>query len=118
MAYHYRQRSRIPASWTDNGIYYEATHDEMLEGNFMEKVKNSIGEEAWGNLSEVRQQTEGWRQMLIDIAFKIEIVPVEFVEYDEDLYKALVECGAGARCTKTGRPYTVSIKPEDFIHMV
>lgn len=35
-----------------------------------------------------------WIRMLEDKQYRIEIVPVEFVKYDEDLYKALVKIGA------------------------
>lgn len=35
-----------------------------------------------------------WITMLRTLQYRIEIVPVEYVEYDEDLYQALVDIGA------------------------
>eukprot|EP00978_Attheya_sp_CCMP212_P040896 scaffold228208_cov63-Attheya_sp.AAC.2 len=51
-------------------------------------------EEKWDAISKEKRITSAWVVMLIEAGYRIKIVPVEFVEYDETLYRTLVDYGA------------------------
>ena len=74
----------------DNGRY-----DAKEEYYDMARVKaDERQENTWNTLTPRRQQILAWVEMLLAIQYSIEVVPVEFVDYDEDLYDALVAAGA------------------------
>ena len=52
----------------------------------------------WDSLPWKKKQARAWVEMLLDKNFRLHIRPVEFVEYDEELYEKLVEIGADSGC--------------------
>lgn len=48
----------------------------------------------WESLAIEKKKERAWIEMLLDNDFFLSIRPIEFVDYDENLYKKLVEIGA------------------------
>jgi len=48
----------------------------------------------WDELNHGKRETHAWVLFLSEVNYAIEIVPVESVAYEEDLYRALVDSGA------------------------
>ncbi len=49
-----------------------------------------IHEEEWNSLTEEKKEIYVWMEMLILADYHIKVIPVEFVDYDEGVYQALV----------------------------
>jgi hypothetical protein len=63
----------------------------LQEGGYLIRARKMTTN--WDSLSTKQQDVKGWTLLLQEINHEIEIVPVEFIEYDEDLYQALVKGG-------------------------
>ena len=60
----------------------------------MEASAKEIHFEEWEKSSREKQEIFVWLEMLFRADYHVKVVPVEFVEYDEDMYQALVEIDA------------------------
>jgi len=49
---------------------------------------------SWEKANDKKRKTAAFIALLIEHDYQLKIVPVEFVDYDEDLYRVLVESGA------------------------
>lgn len=73
-----------------------ASNKNLKKGHFdkAREIAEAEQEGSWEKLSSEKKNIAAWIQMLVGINARIDIVPVEFVDYDEALYKKLVESGA------------------------
>jgi len=60
----------------------------------MEASAKEVHFEEWEKSSREKQEILVWLEMLFRADYHVKVVPVEFVEYDEDMYQALVEMDA------------------------
>ena len=91
----------MPIVWyDDSGIYREATTkiamDEYLQPAKFKTERERKG--FWQRLPLKKKQERAWVEMLLDRKYRLHIRPVEFVEYDEELYEKLVAIGADNGC--------------------
>jgi hypothetical protein len=63
-------------------------------GNFKSAGPEDVCQYLDDDATTTEEVVKAWIAMLEDKNYRIEIVPVEFVKYDEDLYRALVTIGA------------------------
>jgi len=84
----------------DDGVFREATTQIAMEEYLQPaKLKTENEQEGlWDSLPWKKKQARAWVEMLLDKNFRLHIRPVEFVEYDEELYEKLVEIGADSGC--------------------
>lgn len=66
--------------------------DEVIE-EFSEQAKE-IHSEEWDKWSDKKKEIAAWEVMLYQRKYDVELVPIVFVRYDEELYDTLVEVGA------------------------
>jgi len=80
---------------TDKSPIVLTTDLAMDEYQQAAKIKAENEEEGlWRKLSLVKRQTRAFIEMLLGHKYQLEITPIEFVDYDEELYNKLVEIDA------------------------
>jgi len=85
---------------------------KSLKDFFMKEAKELCDEDEWGGVTENKKETLAMLQCLVAMEFQFDLTPVESVGYDENLYQALVECGA-AKVNNTQDGY-VSVDPTEL----
>ena len=99
--------------------YYAKRNDKELGTNwrntspeyklFVSIAKEEIGDEEWENLSSKQKDVQAVYYELLTTNYTMEIVPVTFVRYDENLYQALVD--SGAAISRKGQSGRVAVTP-------
>eukprot|EP00593_Proboscia_inermis_P011488 CAMPEP_0171316134 /NCGR_PEP_ID=MMETSP0816-20121228/70418_1 /TAXON_ID=420281 /ORGANISM="Proboscia inermis, Strain CCAP1064/1" /LENGTH=101 /DNA_ID=CAMNT_0011807693 /DNA_START=8 /DNA_END=313 /DNA_ORIENTATION=+ len=86
MAVHFVKHGMDESEWTS---------DDINEGH--EKLAKDIAEDdnkCWESLPSDQKMARKWIEMLLEKNFRLFISPVEFVDYDEEVYKMLIEIDA------------------------
>ena len=77
---------------------------------YREMARQDVAGEEWATMTTKARDTRTVYQELLTIDYTMELILVELVRYDEDLYRALVDSGASiSRKGQTGR---VALSPE------
>ena len=90
-------------------MQYQSSKDKE---DYMHAAKELYDEDEWKGMPEKRRETLAMLQYLVATEFKFDLTPVESVGYDENLYQALIECGA-AKVNNTQNGY-VSVDPTEL----
>jgi hypothetical protein len=93
MADHFRKHN-VSVSWEEAPGKFRTVSSNTLANAHNTTAAAQHEEEVWDAMSEEKQTASAWVVMLIEAGYRIKIVPVEFVEYDETLYRTLVNYGA------------------------
>jgi hypothetical protein len=93
MADHFRKHN-VSVSWEEAPGKFRTVSSNTLANAHKTTAAAQHEEEVWDAMSEEKQTASAWVVMLIEAGYRIKIVPVEFVEYDETLYRTLVNYGA------------------------
>jgi hypothetical protein len=77
--------------------------------HFRDAARLAVGDNTWNTLTS--RQRDNWTMLefLTETNFTMDVVPVQFVRFDEALYQSLVE--SGAVMTPNGRSGHVSLEP-------
>ncbi len=70
---------------------------DQLEPKHVESAKaeaESDKEGSWDKMRDLEKHGRTWVEMMLEKQFYMDIVPIEFVDYDEELYNKLVETSA------------------------
>lgn len=91
-----RHDSTVDMTDKKDARYHLLTTDLAMR-EYAEAAKTKAENEQeglWESLEEHKKQERAWIEMLLDNNYNLSIRPVEFVDYDENLYNKLVEIGA------------------------
>ena len=80
---------------SDVGMKIESEDSEQtMTFEHMQEVAAKVHQEEWDNVSKEKQNILVWLEMLARADYHVKVVPVEFIEYDETVYEALVKIDA------------------------